>query len=136
MENRPALLDVLNRILAAEYGVLWLLPRHLPQVHDEELKRQLRLIGDVELEHAEKSAAMIFALGQEPVNNYPNLHAGRDLREVLQIHLEGERQAIALYQEAMDLASDGDMRRQLEILRGEEEGHQRLIARALAQLDK
>ena len=54
-EKREQLLKALNAALGAEYGALWLLPQHMAQVEDEELKRQLKLIADVELEHAERS---------------------------------------------------------------------------------
>ena len=50
-EKREDLLKTLNQALAAEYGALWLLPRHMAQVKDEQLKRELGLIAEVELEH-------------------------------------------------------------------------------------
>ncbi len=133
-QRRQALVEVLNRILAAEYGVLWLLPRHVALVEDEEVKRQLRLIGDVELEHAEKSAQMIYALGAEPTEEMPNFRPRRDLLEILETHLADEQRAIALYGEALAIAEEPAMRRQLEEMQREEEGHQRLIERTLARV--
>ena len=128
------LLGILNQALGAEYGTLWLLPQHMAQVKDEELKRQLRLIAEVELEHAEKSAQLIYQLGGVPNADLPNLRPRSGVREILEAHVEGERDAIALYTRAMGAADDPDIRKTLEGMRQEEEGHQRLLERALARL--
>jgi len=132
--GREELLKALNRALGAEYGTLWLLPQHMAQVEDEELKRQLKLIADVELEHAEKSAEMIYQLGGTPNADLPNLRPRSGVKEILQAHVEGEREAIAIYERAIAAAEDPEMRKMLEEMRREEEGHQRLLERALGRL--
>jgi len=125
-DDRAELIEILNRALSAEYGTLFVLPRHLAQVTDEEIKRQLRLIADVELEHAEKNARLIYQL--------PNLQVRTGLREILTAHLEGEREAIAIYEEAAAKCRDPEMRKVLEEMKRDEEGHQRLLQRTLDQL--
>ena len=132
--KREELLGILNEVLGAEYGTLWLLPQHMAQVKDEELKRQLRLIAEVELEHAEKSAQLIYQLGGVPNADLPNLRPRSGVREILEAHVEGERDAIALYTRAMEAADDPGIREMLEGMRREEQGHQRLLERALARL--
>ena len=82
-QDTGKLIQVLNKALGAEYGALWLLPQHMAQVQDEELQRQLRLIADVELEHAEKSAQMIYALGGEPNADLPQLQVRKGVKEIL-----------------------------------------------------
>jgi rubrerythrin len=133
-EKKAELLRLLNAALSAEYGTLFVLPQHMAQVQDEELKRQLHLIADVELEHAEKSAQMIYRLGGVPKGDLPNLRPRSGLREILEAHLEGEREAIALYERAIARADDPEIRKTLEGMKREEEGHQRLLERALARL--
>jgi len=133
-EDRDKLLRVLNEALGAEYGALWLLPQHMAQITDEELKRQLKLIADMELEHAEKSAQMIYKLGGEPNADLPNLRPRKDVREILEAHVQGERQAIDLYTRALALTEDPDLRKMLQEMRRDEEGHQRLLERALSRL--
>jgi bacterioferritin len=128
------LIRILNQALSAEYGTLFLLPRHMAAVPDEETRRQLRLIADVELEHAEKTAQMIVALGGEPTGDLPNLQPRSGVREILEAHVQGEREAIATYQQAIAACSDPELRKQLEGLKTDEEGHQRLLERALARL--
>ncbi len=132
--KREELLGILNQALGAEYGTLWLLPQHMAQVKDEELKRQLRLIAEVELEHAEKSAQLIYQLGGVPNADLPNLRPRSGVREILEAHVEGERDAIALYTRAIKAADDPEIRKTLEEMRREEEGHQRLLERALDRL--
>jgi len=133
-EKRRELVKILNEALAAEYGALWLLPRHMAQVKDEETKRELEGIADDELGHYEKSAEMIHALGARLEEGLPNLQPRSGLREILEAHLQGEREAIALYGRALRLVEDAGMRKQLEQMQSEEEGHQRLLLRALDRL--
>ena len=133
-EKREELVRVLNEVLSAEYGALWLLPRHMAEVQDEELRRQLHLIAEVELEHAEMSLAMIHQLGGRATADLPQLTARSDLREVLEAHVEGERQSIAIYERAMGLADDPELRKALAQMKAEEEGHLRLLERALERL--
>ncbi len=133
-DKREELLEALNRALGAEYGTLWLLPQHMAQIEDEELKRQLKLIADVELEHAQKSAEMIYRLGGRPNADLPNLRPRSGVKEILQAHVEGEREAIAIYERAMEAAEDPEMREMLAGMKHDEEGHQRLLERALDRL--
>ncbi len=132
--TKTELLRALNDALGAEYGALWLLPQHMAQLEDEELRRQLKLIADVELEHAEKSAQMIYSLGGEPNADLPQLRPRRGAREILEAHLEGEKEAIALYTRALELTDDPKIGEMLEKMRRDEEGHQRLLQRALSRL--
>ena len=133
-EEREELLEILNEALSAEYGALFLLPNHIAQVTDEETKRQLRLIADMELEHAEKSAQMIYALGGVPKGDLPNLKPRSGLREILEAHMAGEREAIAVYQRAAAKCRDPEMRKMLEGMKRDEEGHERLLARLLERV--
>jgi rubrerythrin len=103
----------------------------MAQVKDEELKRQLRLIAEVELGHAEKSAQMIYGLGEEPKEDLPNLRVRSGVQEILEAHLQGEQEAIALYERAYQFAEDTEMRKRLQEMRKDEEGHQRLLQMAL-----
>jgi len=133
-DDRAELIEILNRALSAEYGTLFVLPRHMAQVTDEEIKRQLHLIADVELEHAEKNARLIYQLGGEPTGDLPNLQVRTGLREILEAHREGEREAIAIYEQAAAKCRDPKMRKVLEEMKRDEEGHQRLLQRTLDQL--
>lgn len=134
-ENRKQLLELMNQSISAEYGALFLLPQHIAQVKDEELKRQLRGIMEMELEHAEKTARIIFQLGGQPVADIPNLKPRKALKEILDVHLEGERQAIALYSKALSITDDPQVRSILEEIRAEEEDHQRTIQAALEKYE-
>jgi rubrerythrin len=133
-QRNDDLIRLLNQALGLEYGALWLLPQHMAQIEDEELRRQLHLIADMELDHAEKSAQMIYRLGGKPDADLPQLKVRHGLREILESHVEGERAAIAVYSRGVEMADDPDIRNMLEELKRDEEGHQRLLERALARL--
>jgi len=130
------LIRILNEALSAEYGTLFVLPQHMARMQDQETRRQLALIADVELEHAEKTAQMIVSLGGKPKGDLPNLRPRSGVREILQAHLKGEREAIATYERAVAACADPQMRRRLAEMKRDEEGHQRIIERALARLQE
>lgn len=134
MEMKADLIRILNEAISAEYGALFLLPQHVAQVRDEETKRQLKLILEMELEHAEKTAQMIYQLGAEPKADLPQLRPRSGLREILDVHLAGEKEAVDIYTRAEAKCQDPAMREVLAGMRGEEEGHLRLIERLLARL--
>ena len=134
MQRNEDLIRVLNEAISLEYGALFLLPQHIAQVKDEELKRQLRLIQDMELEHAEKTAQMIYQLGSEPKADLPQLRPRSSIREILEAHVEGENKAIDVYTRAEASATEPGMKNMLSDLRHEEEGHLRLLQRALERV--
>lgn len=134
MQRNEDLIRVLNEAISLEYGALFLLPQHIAQVKDEELKRQLRLIQDMELEHAEKTAQMIYQLGSEPKADLPQLKPRSGVREILDVHMAGEKKAIDVYTRAEARATEPEMKKMLSDLRREEEGHLRLLERAMERV--
>jgi rubrerythrin len=134
VQRNEDLIRVLNEAISLEYGALFLLPQHIAQVKDEELKRQLRLIQDMELEHAEKTAQMIYQLGSEPKADLPQLKPRSGVREILDVHMAGEKKAIDVYTRAEARATEPEMKKMLSDLRREEEGHLRLLERAMERV--
>jgi len=134
-EAKAILIKTLNEAISLEYGALFLLPQHIAQVEDEETKRQLRMIMEMELEHAEKTAQMIYSLGAEPKADLPQLRVRSGLKEILEAHIAGERAAISIYTRAAGQAGGHpEMRAMLDELRREEEGHLRLLQRTLERV--
>ena len=88
----------------------------------------------MELEHAEKTAQMIYQLGSEPKADLPQLRPRSNVREILEAHVAGEKQAIDVYTRAEARATEPGMKKMLAELRGEEEGHLRLLERALGRV--
>lgn len=123
------LVAVLNEAISAEYGALFLLPQHIAQVEDEETRRQLKLIEEMELEHAEKTARLIYQLGSEPKADLPLLRPSIGLKAIIETQIQAEHQAIAIYGRAERLAQDPEAKQLLASLRGDEEGHLRLLER-------
>ncbi|NIM06468.1 MAG: hypothetical protein GTO55_08655 [Armatimonadetes bacterium] len=133
-KDRAELIDILNESISAEYGALFMLPQHMAQVKDADLKKKLQEISRMELEHAEKTAQMILALGGQPVADIPSLRPRNNLQEILEAHLEGERQAIDIYTRAAAKCRDPKLKEALLELKKEEEEHQRILEIAKARL--
>lgn len=131
MAANEDLIRVLNEAISLEYGALFLLPQHIAQVQDDETKRQLRLILEMETEHAEKTAQLIYSLGAKPKADLPQLRVRSNLREIIEAHIAGEKQAVDVYTRAEAAATEPAMKKLLAELRREEEGHLRLLERVM-----
>ncbi len=129
------LISILNEAISMEYSTIFLLPQHIAQVTDEDVKAELRSIEEMELEHAEKTAEMIFALGGVPKADLPDLEAQTDLHKILEVHIDGEKKAIGLYARAAGETPSDEMRGTLDQLRKDEEAHLLLLQRALRRLE-
>jgi len=133
-QEKMELVSVLNRSLSAEYGALFLLPQHLASIKNTDLQGKLREIMEMELEHAEKTARIILSLGAKPVADFPQLRPRTGVREILEVHLEGERHAIELYTLAASKCQDPKLKEMLLQLKAEEESHQKTIELELARV--
>jgi len=134
-DTREDLVRLLNRAMSMEYGGLFLLPNYIAQVQDEELKRELRLIVDVELEHAEKTAQLIYALGGTPNADLPQVRPRSGAREIVEAQIEAEKAAVEIYTRGAAFAPEANVREVLGEIGREEEGHLALLQRSLARLD-
>jgi rubrerythrin len=128
------LVSLLNEAMSMEYGAIFLLPQHIAQLDDENLKAELRAITEMEVEHAEKTAEMIFALGAFPKADLPTLRVETDLTRILETHIEGEQNAIGLYARAAADMPSAEMRETLDQLRKDEESHLLILQRALRRI--
>ncbi len=134
-ETRDELLGVLRQAMKMEYGALFVLPNYIAQVQDEELKREFRLIADVELEHAEKTAALILSLGGTPPLDLPQFTVRTGLRNILDAQIEAEKAAVEIYAKGAALTLDPEIKKVLSDIGREEEGHLALMQRSLARLE-
>jgi rubrerythrin len=133
--SKEELVRILKKAMSMEYGALFMLPRYIASIDNEEIKRELRLIADMELEHAEKTTQLVIALGGEPNYDMPNLKPASGLRAILEISSQAECEAIAIYEKAAAACPEGEMRKTLERLRADEQGHLRLLERLLKQIE-
>ncbi len=131
-----SLIAILNRAMSLEYGALFLLPQHIARVQDESVKRMLRRVEEMELRHAEKTAELIVSLGGVPSADLPELRPRATLREILEVHIEGEKQAVELYRRAAQATDNAAARDVLDGLRREEEDHLRTFTTALARVSE
>jgi rubrerythrin len=128
------LIAILNRAMSMEYGALFLLSQHIGRAQDEDIKRLLRSVEEMELAHAEKTAGLIFSHGGVPNADLPQLRPRETVREILEVHIDGEIRAIDLYTRAAQAARDPATREILDELRGEEEEHLRMFRAALERV--
>lgn len=123
------LLDLLNKAIAREIGVsiqyMW---QHVMAMgmKSPEIKDIFRDIAIVEMKHAEKIAERLFYLGGIPTTKPTPIKVGDSLEEMIENDLQAENEAIEMYKEIIDKASekeDSTTRLLFEEILAEEEEH-------------
>jgi bacterioferritin len=122
------LLDLLNKAIAREIAVsvqyMW---QHVMALgmKSPEIKDVFEDIAIEEMKHAEKIAERLFYLGGTPTTKSTPIKVGDSLKEMIKNDLLAENEAIEMYKEIIDKASEkGDSTTRLlfeEILTAEEE---------------
>ncbi len=122
------LLELLNKAIAREIGVsvqyMW---QHVMALgmKSPEIKDVFEDIAIEEMKHAEKIAERLFYLGGIPTTKPTPIKVGGSLKEMIENDLQAEDEAIEMYGEIIDKASQrGDSTTRLlfeEILTAEEE---------------
>jgi bacterioferritin len=103
------LLDLLNKAIARELGVsiqyMW---HHVMAMGMEspEIKDVFKEIGIVEMKHAEDIAERLFYLGGIPTTKPTPIAVGGSLKEMLEADLQAENEAVEMYKEIIDKASE------------------------------
>lgn len=122
------MLELLNKAIAREIGVsvqyMW---QHVMALgmKSPEIKDVFEDIAIEEMKHAEKIAERLFYLGGIPTTKPTPIEVGKSLKEMIENDLQAENEAIGMYKEIIDMASEkGDSTTRLlfeEILTAEEE---------------
>ncbi len=121
-------LELLNKAIARELGVsiqyMW---HHVMALGMEspEIKDVFKEIAIVEMKHAEDIAERLFYLGGTPTTKPTPIQVGGSLKEMIEADLQAENEAIVMYKEIINKASErGDTTTRLlfeKILEAEEE---------------
>ncbi len=124
------MLELLNKAIAREIGVsvqyMW---QHVMALgmKSPEIKDIFEDIAIVEMKHAEKIAERLFYLGGIPTTKPTPIKVGGSLKEMIEVDLEAENEAIEMYGKIIALASereDSTTRLLFEEILTEEEEHQ------------
>jgi bacterioferritin (cytochrome b1) len=132
--SRAELLRILQQANNGDYGELVIPSQHISQVRDEEIKRQLRRIERTDLKRADSIAQLIAELSGRPKVRLPKTAFRPILKEMLALHIKGEKRAITIYQRALQASEDELLKKELPRLQREETTHLRLLQRLLENL--
>ncbi len=103
------LLELLNKAIAREIGVsvqyMW---QHVMAMgmKSPEIKDIFEDIAIDEMKHAEDIAERLFYLGGTPTTKPTPIKVGGSLKEMIEADLEAENEAIEMYKEIIDIASE------------------------------
>ncbi len=123
------LLELLNKAIARELGVsiqyMW---QHVMAIgmKSPEIKDIFKDIAIVEMKHAEKIAERLFYLGGIPTTKPTPINIGDSLKDMIELDLKAEDEAIELYSEIIKVADgerDSTTRLLFEEILAEEEEH-------------
>jgi bacterioferritin len=105
------MLELLNKAIAREIGVsiqyMW---QHVMALgmKSPEIKDVFEDIAIEEMKHAEKIAERLFYLGGIPTTKPTPIMVGDSLKEMIENDLQAENEAIEMYKEIIDKASEKD----------------------------
>ncbi|HEX9016597.1 MAG TPA: ferritin-like domain-containing protein [Chloroflexota bacterium] len=125
------LLDIINKSIAGELqSLVQYMWQHVMAVGiaSPAVRDMFEDISIEEMKHAEKLAERLDLLGGVPTTSPDPISVGGDLKQMIQNDIEAEDGAIALYKEAIKLATelnDPVTRLMFEELLGDEEEHQK-----------
>ena len=123
------LLDMLNRAIARELQVsiqyMW---QHVQRkgIEHYTVSEELKKIAIVEMKHAEKIAERLWYLGGRPTIQPSPISVGIKLQEMVEFDVKAELEAISMYKEIIELATnEGDVatKEMFEEIEEEEEEH-------------
>ncbi len=103
------LLELLNKAIAREIGIsiqyMW---QHIMALgmKSPEIKDVFEDIAIEEMKHAEKIAERLFYLGGIPTTRPTPIKVGESLKEMIESDLQAENEAIEMYKEIIDKASE------------------------------
>ncbi len=103
------MLELLNKAIAREIGVsvqyMW---QHVMALgmKSPEIKDVFEDIAIEEMKHAEKIAERLFYLGGIPTTKPTPIKVGDSLKEMIENDLQAENEAIGMYKEIIDKASE------------------------------
>lgn len=133
------LLDILNRSIGRELQVsiqyMW---HHVMAVGLESpaVRDLFKKIAIEEMKHAEAFAERLDLLGGVPTTHPDPIAVGGDLKKMIQDDLKAEEEAVAMYREAIRIATEANdpvTRLLYEQILGDEEEHQKAFADLLAK---
>ncbi|MFQ6130887.1 MAG: bacterioferritin [Armatimonadota bacterium] len=124
------LLKMLNDAIARELQVsiqyMW---QHVQWagVHGKAVEGTFKDTAITEMRHAESIAERLFYLGEIPTTKPEKITVGDNLKEMLELDVKAEEEAIEMYKELIKVAQDeGDVTTAflfMDILKDEEEHH-------------
>ncbi|PMP84874.1 MAG: ferritin [Thermodesulfobium narugense] len=109
--TKEQLFEMLNKAIAREIQVsiqyMW---QHIQLVgfKGKIVGEDLKKISITEMQHAEDIAEHLFKLGGIPTTNPNNIEVGSSLKEMLELDIKAENEAIELYKEIISFSKKHD----------------------------
>ncbi|UCH35227.1 MAG: ferritin-like domain-containing protein [Armatimonadota bacterium] len=129
--------ELISRLSEAgqlEYHAIVHYSRFAQEIEDPDLAQELRNIGQMEVRHSHQLMGIIIDLGGLPEWELPPLPWAAGPEDVIRSSLEGERRAIASYDQCLAIAQDSDLRHSVEQIKRDELYHIERLEHLLAGL--
>lgn len=112
----------LNKALQLEYTDVFLYPREAKLIKDKTIASVFEQFGLMEVRHADLLAQRILQLKGKPVWDFSLLEEVKELKDIINRHLDYEERAISLYTKLITEV-DEETKIILRGIKAEEEGH-------------
>jgi len=134
-DRRHRTIEVLSNSIQLEYRAVFLYRIHARAIRNREVRERLIEFGEMESEHAILVGEKLTELGGTIAWTFkPKDELHKPLRQILEEHAEWERQAIAVYQAALDEHLGEEYDRLFARLIKDEQHHARVLSELLEHL--
>ena len=135
LNRRRRTIELLSDSIQLEYRAVFLYRIHARAIRNQEVKQRLLEFGEMESQHATLVGEKLTELDGTIAWTYkPEDELHKPVRQILEEHGAWERQAIAVYQAALDEHLGREYDLLFARLLRDEKYHQRVLAELLAQL--
>jgi rubrerythrin len=128
------LIELLNEALRLEYTLIVHYPRLAAGIPDEETRKLVQQLGTASVHHADVVSEAVTQLGGKPDWTFAPFPQIEDPRQIFEIQLRKEQQALELHRKAAGLVPPGPMAAAIESLAQEEQVHISMVEKIIARL--
>ena len=133
---KPALVDLLERLLRHEYTLAVNYPRLARLIKDVATRESAIGLGKASLKHADLLANALNGLGGSPSSSFEQIDDESDLVEVFTQQLAREREVQQIHLEGQRMATDKKLKSEFLAMADEETEHIQTVEKILIYLKK
>ncbi|MCJ7588629.1 MAG: ferritin-like domain-containing protein [Candidatus Aminicenantes bacterium] len=132
--KKAKILELLNTTLEVEYSFIVHYPRLASSIPDQKIRKLVKSLGEVSVEHANIVADAVSGLGGKLHWGFEPFPEEISLTEIFHRQIDKEKEALRLHTLCGRLTEDPELKRNFEKNAVEEEGHIKIIRKIMERM--